>query len=346
MYVKDSKIIGFYAYHLGMRGTETAIFDYARYNEDILNNGSVIFYRHGDPRNLSVGLKKFKGRFRTLAIRDEEYNMHDIKGSSERFMKKLDKRLVKEDCDALYVLKNGADDGIISNVIPTYVHANGMENPSNKHGNKYAYISKWMEEYYDNEIPYVPHMISLEETDEDMREELGIPQDDLVFGRTGGPDTWSLPWVNMVIREVLKKRDDVHFIFQNTPHWLEHKRIHYIDSGPMFWEKWQDWEKYKTRFINTCDAMIHARIDGETFGIACGEFSSRNKAILTWDNSPQKSHTDILMGKGLYYDIPSTLFDLMMGLTKDYIEAGDWNAYDDYKPEPVMQKFKEVFLDD
>lgn len=36
----------------------------------------------------------------------------------------------------------------------------------------------------------------------------------------------------------------------------------------------------KTTFINTCDAMLWARHDGETFGLAIGEFSSKNKPVI------------------------------------------------------------------
>ena len=37
---------------------------------------------------------------------------------------------------------------------------------------------------------------------------------------------------------------------------------------------------YKVKFINTCDAMIHARAMGETFGLAVAEFSKKNKPVI------------------------------------------------------------------
>ena len=37
----------------------------------------------------------------------------------------------------------------------------------------------------------------------------------------------------------------------------------------------------KVSFINTCDCMIHARTDGETFGLAIAEFSTLNKPIIS-----------------------------------------------------------------
>ena len=37
----------------------------------------------------------------------------------------------------------------------------------------------------------------------------------------------------------------------------------------------------KSRFLYACDAMIHARADGETFGMAVAEFSVHNRPVLT-----------------------------------------------------------------
>ena len=37
----------------------------------------------------------------------------------------------------------------------------------------------------------------------------------------------------------------------------------------------------KEAFYRTCDAMLHARRDGETFGLAVAEFSVRNKPVIT-----------------------------------------------------------------
>jgi glycosyltransferase involved in cell wall biosynthesis len=36
----------------------------------------------------------------------------------------------------------------------------------------------------------------------------------------------------------------------------------------------------KSRFIRSCDAMLHARYDGETFGLAVAEFSAHNREYM------------------------------------------------------------------
>ena len=75
--------------------------------------------------------------------------------------------------------------------------------------------------------------------------------------------------------------------------------------------------EYKTKFINTCDAMLHARFEGERFGSTCGEFSLRNKPIITWHQSRERSHIEILGDKGLYYNSPQDLFDILTNFKKE-----------------------------
>ena len=140
-----------------------------------------------------------------------------------------------------------------------------MEN--DPHGDVYAYVSQWLSEACSGGVhPYVPHIVDLPDEHDDLRGELGIPDDATVFGRTGGRDTWSLPFANDVIKLILEKKEKYYFIFQNTERFIEHERVFFIKSTANM--------NYKTKFINSCDAMIHARYEGESFGLACGEFSS------------------------------------------------------------------------
>lgn len=47
--------------------------------------------------------------------------------------------------------------------------------------------------------------------------------------------------------------------------------------------------------------MIHARGIGESFSLACGEFSIKGKRVITHYMSPQCSHIEILGDKALLY---------------------------------------------
>jgi len=99
---------------------------------------------------------------------------------------------------------------------------------------------------------------------------------------------------------------------------------------------------YKRVFINTCDAMIHARQRGETFGIAVGEFSICAKPVFTYSQSPEKAHIEELGEWGIYYEDEESLFAQLISFYKD---AEQPPLYTQYTPELVMEQFKEVFLD-
>ena len=100
----------------------------------------------------------------------------------------------------------------------------------------------------------------------------------------------------------------------------------------------------KVRFINTCDIMIHARERGETFGLAIAEFSSKNKPVITYHNSPEKCHINILGDKGLYYNDYFSLYNILINLQYSDIKEKEWNCYQAYTPEKVMKQFYNVFL--
>jgi len=99
----------------------------------------------------------------------------------------------------------------------------------------------------------------------------------------------------------------------------------------------------KARFINTCDAMLWARSEGESFGCAIGEFSSKNKPVFA-TRTGDLAHMDFLRDKAFWYT-PATLKDMILGFKKEEESKKDWNAYREFTPEKVIQTFKKVFLD-
>lgn len=100
----------------------------------------------------------------------------------------------------------------------------------------------------------------------------------------------------------------------------------------------------KSKFINTCDAMIHARMDGETFGLAVAEFSMHNKPVLTFGRGTDWAHIEILKDKALVYNSFEDVYDMLLNLNK-YIKHKNYIAYNEFLPENVMQIFRKVFLD-
>ena len=154
----------------------------------------------------------------------------------------------------------------------------------------------------------------------------------------GGEDSFNVPFVPAAILETLQKRRDVVFLFMNYPPFLTHERAIFLPGNPD--------PEFKTRFINTSDAMIHAQRLGESFGLACGEFSSRHKPVITFGGSYGRSHIEILGEKALLYNTKQELVLILLSLSKQFIGTQSWDSYSEqFAPGPVMEKFKRVFLD-
>jgi hypothetical protein len=331
------QIVGFYSNQLGVRGTEVAMYDYAHYNETLLGNKSIIFYNEDCPNNDLVAIEKFRSRFTVVGFRGAYPSNGSTKPNGQTITALLDHVLALHKVDAVYIIKCGRrSDGILPTVCKTLIHAVGMSDPSEKHGDRYAYASYWLSKECSNDtIPAVPHMIDLPEENGNLRQELGIPESSIVFGRNGGNDSFDLPWAKQVVAQVVNRRSDCYFLFQNTDKFYDHPRVIHLPKNSDM--------NYKVKFINSCDAMIHCRYIGESFGLSCGEFSIRNKPVITWNGSPERNHIMVLGDRGLYYDNPQQLFDILMGFSKPD-PAIDWNCYRDYCPSKVMESFNEVFL--
>jgi len=315
------KTIIFSSGHLNERGTDVALFKYAYYNQKILGNQSIILGINGTDQSAR---DKFAAEFEIIDI-DEK-----------------DTEVAIAPADAFYVHCHGQYHSKVDNyprpkngktIIHTIMRANAP------HGDIYATSSKWVANHYGpgvGNIPIVPYIVHLPSEDRDIKEQLNIPKDALVIGRYGGMDTFSIVFVAEAIAKTLANRKDIFFLFANTPIFIQHPRAIFLD-------KIID-EKKKVMFINTCDAMLHARFEGETFGLAIAEFSIRNKPVLTWDGSIDREHIDILGDRGWYYT-SENLEKILMELDKDWIDPMyDFNAYRDYSPKKVMKQFDEVFL--
>ena len=78
--------------------------------------------------------------------------------------------------------------------------------------------------------------------DENLRNELGIPSDSIVFGRYGGKSEFNIDITHKAIIEILESDDDynnnVYFLFMNTDKFYEHSRIIYLDRNISKWHKY------------------------------------------------------------------------------------------------------------
>ena len=314
--------IAFHDNSLSLRGTTVAIYDWAYWTREYLNVDPIIMYPSTHPANSIDVLEKFEKEFPVFSY-DNKNEIDDI--------------LTKNECEYFLMEKGGSPDGVISSVSKNLVNAiSGNWNSDWIHGDVYAMGSKWLSKITNYTVPYVPYIVHVPEVESDMREELSIPKDDLVLGRNGGWETFDLPFVKQAIQQVLEERSDIWFLFQFTQPFIEHERVIYLPGSSNM--------NTKVEFINTCDAMLHARYIGESFGLSCAEFSVRNKPIITYEKSPERNHIDTLGERGIYYENYSEIFHILKNLDKKEINSLEWNCYQEYSPKNVVSKFEEVYL--
>ncbi len=184
--------------------------------------------------------------------------------------------------------------------------------------------------------PVAPWMIRLDENQENLRTELGISPKVCVFGRYGGDDSFDIPWVQQVVVEAARKNAHICFVFMNTQEFPRARGLSNIRFLPATSDPIR-----KRAFINTCDAMIHGRQRGETLGLACLEFASAGRKVLTYSGSPELAHLGILGEVGLPYANERELRELLKRPADSFRHG---QTFEQFSPEPVMRQFQKVFL--
>jgi glycosyltransferase involved in cell wall biosynthesis len=313
----------FHANTLNYRGTTVAVTDYARYNQEILGNESVIVY------NDSLGYDKDMGSEQVVV--DNLKKSFNVIGYKEGDLEGV---IEKEGIDTAYFIRAGNKEPLPNNV-KTAVHAVFQFNEP--HGDKYAYISEWLsKEMSGGRIPFVPHIVNLPKPTKTFREHLGIRPDQKVIGRIGGYFTFDIPYVKNLIEQLVTQTDEFVFLFVGTDPFISHPNV-------MFINEIHDVQK-KANFIETCDAMLHARSRGESFGISIAEFLSFNKPVFAWNNGYDRNHLDMLKNSGTLYN-NSIELKQMLSCLDSFAKSEDWSKrVSEFKPESVMKKFKDVFL--
>ena len=208
------------------------------------------------------------------------------------------------------------------------------------HGTVYAGVSEYLARKFGQTL-YVPHIVKNYNPTKNLRKELNISDDSLIVGRHGGYDSFNVPFVQNCVKQILNFRKDIYFIFLATNKFYEHERIIYLP--------WEGTEEKIFNFIHSCDVMLHGRIGGETFGLACGEFSAANKPVITWtgegDPTYDKNHIEILGEKAILYKDEQELMDTLYSINKSFIENNNWDMYSNrFNEKNVINKYKEIFL--
>lgn len=311
----------FHSNQFGLRGTEVALYDMAHYTEKLLGHKAFIT-APSDSDLASIG--KFTERF------GDRVHLYSDFSELEEYCK-------HNSISHAYYIKGGRKDGKIIPGVKSFVHYVFKWSIDEKHGDQYIAVSKWLGKEIGTD--YLPHIVSLPDITYNYREHLGIPKDAIVFGRHGGYDQFDIPYLADVINSLVV-REDIYFLLMNTKplHATDHPRIIYLDSTTDL--------EVKTAFINTCDAMLHGRTEGESFGLAIAEFIHQNKPVITNIEARDRNHIHMLKDKGFYYSSANELFAIISQFNGSHYN----NQHDlkdliyESKPENVINKFNEMFL--
>ncbi|MBI2815138.1 MAG: hypothetical protein HYX71_12735 [Opitutae bacterium] len=250
----------------------------------------------------------------------------------------LEQVVRRERIEFMHLIKYGHDDGITPGNCATGVHCVFVM--TQPHGSVYAGVSATLARKF-GQPRHVPHIISGLPPAQDLRGRLGLPTDALVIGRHGGLETFDLPFVHAAVGAALARRPDLWFVFLSTRKFLEHERVIHLP--------WVETEQEKFDFIHACDAMLHARAMGETFGLAVGEFSAANKPVLTWSGRGHagydRAHLDLLGSKALQYHQQADLVGLLVKLDRRFLRSINWDVYTQrFGEAAVIRQYQEVFL--
>lgn len=299
----------------GLGGSEIALWDYAIGCETVLRHKVIVAAGRVDDDRV---FHKFMKRFPTILYSSRE---------------ELNARAKLEGVDVSYFITDGRREGFVP-VAGTKNVVHAVFPFYDPHGDVYAYVSEWASAAACSGIaPWVPHIVRPLGMGGSIRKVLGIPEEATVFGCYGRKTQFNITFVRDAVKTV-SSNPSIYFLFMNFDK--------FVDRGNVIFLPGTVEDEGKASFIDTCDAMLHGGIEGETFGLAIAEFSSRNKPILAYNNPRFWAHMRMLGDKAIIYKDYSSLVELLLGFKKD--KDKDWNAYREYTPEKVMEKFDKVFL--
>ena len=316
------KIVAFHSNTMSLRGSENALWDYANFNETVLGNQSVICHPAGIQSSENPTLAKWKARFPLIPYRTQN---------------ELRQKLKEGGVEVLYQIKPGPFDGFVIPGVRNCIHSMFLSDEF--HGDCFAYVSRWASRVMTSrENSFIPHFVPRFASDHNLRKKLGIPIGAKVFGRHGATDTFNIPFVRRAVEEHARNNPTDHFVFLNTRPIRgteKLKNVHYLAPtiDPV----------EKAQFLATCDAMLHARWHGETFGLAVGEFAVLGKPVITFADSRERAHLEMLGNQALPYRHADELTKILTDFRPHRTQGTEFEIYAD--PKVVMEIFRKKYLE-
>ena len=236
----------------------------------------------------------------------------------------------------IYTQTGGEKTNEVSEKIKTLVHFVYPQKISEIHGYKYVCVSNWLnKQFFNNKLSELPYIVELHKSKKNLKKKLKIKKNQIVFGCHGGESSFDLKFVKDALIDIVQSNNNVVFIFLNINKFFNHPRIIFLKGSAD--------EKYKKEFLNTCDAMIYGRSQGESFGMSCGEFAILNKLIISYKFNKHRSHIDYLH-KEYYveYSSKKKLIEIIDKFKKKSLPLNKKNEYLKCTPSFISKKFKKV----
>jgi len=311
--------IGFFLKEVNLRGNCNSVYLFAINNQKILKNKSFIFYNNKSSDNKREAMEKFKKKFKFIGVKNND--------ELNKFVKKLK-------IDYCYFQREGFKDYLLPNT-KNIIHAIFPEN-FKYHGHRYAFVSKWLSKNCsNNKYSYVPLPIKLPKSNQNLRKKLKIPKNAKVFGYHGGSTSFDLEFVKDAVKKIVNENKNTFFLFMNINQFIVHKRVIFIKGSFD--------ELKKVKFINSCDAMLHARSLGESFGISCAEFAIKSKTIFTYGFCKHRAHFEVCKDYVIPYFSIDDLTDKLKNYKKE--KKNKSNKLEKKLSEKnTIELFKKVFL--
>ena len=315
-----SDVIIFDEEHLTERGTSNSTFDYAEAMER--HGGIRAVMMHGINEDLVEGARqRWAARFETIGYRD----------TAERAA------LVRQIKPVLYYYQRGqiGDERLFADV-PVAAHHVFDHFPFPR-AERNAYISDWLAHHMTGgKAPAVPYIVTMPAAERDLRAAWGVPAEAMVIGRHGGRDTFDIPFVHRAVARAVEARADLWFVFLNTDRFIDHPRVLFLD--PIFDPV------EKANFIASCDAMLHGRERGESFGLAMAEFLVLDRPVLCWAGGRDRNHLVLQPDPNHLYRTEAGLMRLLRTIGRAPRDGRTAAAMAPYAPERIAQRFTDVFL--
>ena len=143
-----------------------------------------------------------------------------------------------------------------------------------------------------------------------------------------------VPFVQEAVRHFAIDNPHVYFVFMNTRVFVNGlKNVLFLRGSPD--------AQHRSNFVGICNAMVHGRSDGETFGLAVAEFSIFNKPVITTLHG-DVAHVNILQGNCLIAQTAQEYMQRMAELVAGRTVVKKCDQYLEFSTEAIRNKFQHL----